>query len=208
MSGKFFELCSARHSDALRVLTLGVVLVTNVLSSQVATAAAPKAEEYAGSAACEGCHTYIYKRWLSTRHSYSVITGSQARAAGFPLPAQTILEVIYLCLLLGITVWVTNRNTDEVEVAAARFSASAGAFAGILCTVGFLIVMTRVPAVAEFIATLAESPGTDLPPCHHWLWSGCDGGDLSHVYLRDHRVCDMVLAVNALKNSISATSQL
>jgi hypothetical protein len=129
-------------------------------------------------------------------------------AGPFGEPAQTILEVIYLCLLLGITVWVTNRNTDEVEVAAARFSASAGAFAGIVCTVGFLIVMTRVPAVAEFIATLAESPGTDLPPCHHWLWSGCDGGDLSHVYLRDHRVCDMVLAVNALKNSIPATSQV
>ena len=82
----------------------------------------------------------------------------------FGEPAQTILEVIYLCLLLGITVWETNRITDEVEVAAARFSASAGAFAGIVCTVGLLIVMTRVPAVAEFVATLAESPGTDLPP--------------------------------------------
>ena len=41
----------------------------------------------------------------------------------FGEPAQTILEVIYLCILLGITVWETTRNADEVEVAAARFSA-------------------------------------------------------------------------------------
>ncbi len=82
----------------------------------------------------------------------------------FGEPAQTILEVIYLCLLLGITVWETTRNTDEVEVAAARFSASTGAYAGMVCTVGFLVVMTRVPAMAEFIATLAESPASGLPP--------------------------------------------
>jgi hypothetical protein len=63
----------------------------------------------------------------------------------FGEPAQTIVEVIYLCVILGITVLVASRNTDEVEVAAARFSASAG-------------------AVAEFIATLAESPSNGLPP--------------------------------------------
>ena len=82
----------------------------------------------------------------------------------FGEPAQTILEVIYLCIILGITVLVASRNTDEVEVAAARFSASAGAYAGIVCTVALLIIMTRVPAVAEFIASLAESPSNDLPP--------------------------------------------
>ena len=82
----------------------------------------------------------------------------------FGEPAQTIVEVIYLCVILGITVLVASRNTDEVEVAAARFSASAGAVAGIVCTVGLLIVMTSVPAVAEFIATLAESPSNGLPP--------------------------------------------
>jgi hypothetical protein len=82
----------------------------------------------------------------------------------FGEPAQTIFEVIYLCILLGITVWETTRNADEVEVAAARFSASAGAYAGIICTVALLIVMTRIPAVAEFIATLAESPTNNLPP--------------------------------------------
>ena len=27
-----------------------------------------------------------------------------------------------------------------------------------------LFLMTRVPAVAEFVATLAESPANDLPP--------------------------------------------
>ena len=36
--------------------------------------------------------------------------------------------------------------------------------AGIVCTVGLLIVVTRVPAVAGFIATLAESPSNGLPP--------------------------------------------
>lgn len=82
----------------------------------------------------------------------------------FGEPAQTIVEVIYLCVILGITVLVASRNTDEVEVAAARFSASAGAVVGIVCTVGLLIVMTSVPAVAEFIATLAESPSNGLPP--------------------------------------------
>lgn len=82
----------------------------------------------------------------------------------FGEPAQTILEVIYLCILLGITVWETTRNADEVEVADARFSASAGAYAGIVCTVGLLIVMVQVPALAEFIAALAESPAKDLPP--------------------------------------------
>ena len=81
----------------------------------------------------------------------------------FGEPAQTILEVIYLCILPGITARETTRNADEVEVAAARFSASAGAYAGIVCTVGLLIVMTRVPAVAEFIANLADSPASDLP---------------------------------------------
>ena len=82
----------------------------------------------------------------------------------FGEPAQTILEIIYLCILLGITVWEIARNTDEVEVAAARFSASAGAYAGIVCTVGLVIIMTRVPGVAEFVASLAESPANDLPP--------------------------------------------
>lgn len=82
----------------------------------------------------------------------------------FGEPAQTIFEVIYLCIVLGITVLVATRNTDEVEVAAARFSASAGAHAGVVCTVGLLIAMTRVPLVAEFIATLAESPSNELPP--------------------------------------------
>jgi hypothetical protein len=81
----------------------------------------------------------------------------------FGEPAQTILEVIYLCIILSISVLEATRNTDEVEVAAARFSASTGAYAGIVCTVGLLIVMTRVPVVARFIATLAESPSNDLP---------------------------------------------
>ena len=82
----------------------------------------------------------------------------------FSEPFQTILEVTYLCILLGITAWETARNTDEVEVAAARFSASAGAYAGIVCTIGLLIVMTRVPAVADFVTAFAVSRANDLHP--------------------------------------------
>ena len=84
-------------------------------------------------------------------------------ASPFGEPVQTIIEVVYLGVMLGITFLVTRRNTDEVEIAAARFSASIGAYAGIICTVGLLFVMTRVPAAAEFIARLAESPSNDLP---------------------------------------------
>jgi hypothetical protein len=82
----------------------------------------------------------------------------------FGEPAQTVVEVIYLSIILGISVFEATRNTDEVEVAGARFSVSAGAIAGIVCTVGLLVVMTRVPALAQFIAILAESPSNNLPP--------------------------------------------
>lgn len=88
-------------------------------------------------------------------------------AAPFQEPLQSILELGYLGIIVGITVWEAVRpgaNTDEVQLAAARFSASTGAYAGIVCTVGFLIVMTRVPAVAGFIVSLAEAPGNSLPP--------------------------------------------
>lgn len=82
----------------------------------------------------------------------------------FGEPAQTILEVSYLSLILGITVWEAIRNTDEVEVAAARFSASVGAYAGVVGTLALVVVMTRVSAVADFVAALAESPANTLPP--------------------------------------------
>jgi hypothetical protein len=85
-------------------------------------------------------------------------------ASPFGEPAQTIVEVCYLCVILGITVWESKSNVDEVQRAAARFIASTGAYAGIACTVGFLIVMTRSSAVAEFVASLAESPANGLPP--------------------------------------------
>ncbi len=79
-------------------------------------------------------------------------------------PAQTILELVYLSIMLGITVLVVSRNADEVEVTTARFSVSIGAYAGIACTIGLLLVMTRVPAVAEVITSLAESLSNDLSP--------------------------------------------
>ena len=44
--------------------------------------------EYVGSTECAGCHTQIYERWWATRHAYSVLTADEARAAGYPLPAQ------------------------------------------------------------------------------------------------------------------------
>ena len=97
----------------------------------------------------------------------------------FGEPAQTILEVIYLSILLVITVWETTRNADEVEVAAARFSASSGACAGIVCTVGLLMVMTRVPAVAEYVAALAESPANNLPAAA----TGFDLGAMTAILL-------------------------
>jgi tetratricopeptide (TPR) repeat protein len=52
----------------------------------------PNAEpaSYAGSESCRRCHTEIYKAWQSTRHSYSIMTGEQARQAGYPLPKQAM----------------------------------------------------------------------------------------------------------------------
>lgn len=46
------------------------------------------AGDYAGSDACQGCHTYIYNNWRTTRHSFSVRTASEAKQAGYPLPRQ------------------------------------------------------------------------------------------------------------------------
>ncbi len=62
-----------------------------VLTSRAAAGApgnAPGENGYAGSAACEGCHTYIYNNWRSTRHSHSVKTAREAEQAGYPLPRQ------------------------------------------------------------------------------------------------------------------------
>lgn len=82
----------------------------------------------------------------------------------FGEPAQTIIEVAYLGVLLAITVLSAARNTDEVEVAAARFSAAVGAYVGIGCTVGLVLVMARVPAVSRWIDSLVQSPQSALPP--------------------------------------------
>ena len=85
-------------------------------------------------------------------------------AVPFGEPVQTILEVIYLCVLLAITVWESRENTDEVRIAAARFIASTATYVGIVCTVGFLIVMTRFPTVAAYIASVADTSANHLPP--------------------------------------------
>lgn len=61
-----------------------------VIATPAATVSAADsiADDYAGSGACQGCHTYIYNSWRSTRHSYSVRTAAEAKQAGYPLPRQ------------------------------------------------------------------------------------------------------------------------
>lgn len=54
-------------------------------SSQPSVQASP---EYVGSEACAGCHTKIFETWRSTRHGYSVLSGEEARQAGYPLPEK------------------------------------------------------------------------------------------------------------------------
>ena len=44
-----------------------------------------EASGYTGSKLCRTCHPDIYEAWTSSRHSYSILTASQARAAGYPL---------------------------------------------------------------------------------------------------------------------------
>ena len=82
----------------------------------------------------------------------------------FEEPSQTIFEVAYLAVLLAITVLYATRNTDEVEVAAARFSTAMGAYVGIGCTVGLVLIVARVPAVAGWVDSLAQSLQSALPP--------------------------------------------
>ena len=48
----------------------------------------PDPEAYAGSAACRGCHAFLFERWRETRHARSILSADQARQAGYPLPPQ------------------------------------------------------------------------------------------------------------------------
>ena len=85
----------------------------------------------------------------------------------FEEPLQTILEVLYLGVILGITIlhlvrsW---READEVQLAAARFSVSTGAVLGLVGAFSFVIIMRHVPGVAEFIASVAGFSRNELPP--------------------------------------------
>ncbi len=86
----------------------------------------------------------------------------------FEDPLQTILEVLYLGVILGITIlhlvrsW---READEVELATTTFSVAAGAVFGLLGASALLVVMPNVPIVTEFIGGLATiSPKNKLPP--------------------------------------------
>ena len=50
-----------------------------------------EASGYTGSKLCRTCHPDIYEAWTSSRHSYSILTASQARAAGYPLPPSPVV---------------------------------------------------------------------------------------------------------------------
>ncbi len=65
---------------------IGILAIVGQAAANPAAASADN--EYAGSAACEGCHTWIYNNWRSTRHSHSVKTGREAQQAGYPLPQR------------------------------------------------------------------------------------------------------------------------
>jgi len=86
----------------------------------------------------------------------------------FGEPIQSILEVLYLSVLFGITIldavqsW---READEVELAATTFSVATGAVFGLLGAIALLVVLPNVPGVAEFISGLATiNPKNKLPP--------------------------------------------
>ena len=43
---------------------------------------------FVGSKSCSKCHSRIYRTWRASRHSYSILTGEEAREAGYPLPVD------------------------------------------------------------------------------------------------------------------------
>ena len=61
------------------VMVFSFVLLSNFVMAE-------NKADYVGSDACKGCHTYIFGNWKSTRHGSSIMTGAQARDAGYPLP--------------------------------------------------------------------------------------------------------------------------
>ena len=85
----------------------------------------------------------------------------------FAEPVQTILEALFLAVIIGITIadsiksW---READEVQQAGARFSVSVGAASGLACAFAFVIVLRNVPGVGEFIAGIAAFASNGLPP--------------------------------------------
>ena len=56
----------------MRRVLASLAVCAGLASPALAASPAPVVEEaggYVGSKACEGCHTYIYERWRTTRHS-------------------------------------------------------------------------------------------------------------------------------------------
>lgn len=88
-------------------------------------------------------------------------------AEPFGGPAQSVIEVLYLVLLLGITIHHTVRslrNADEVQLAGANYTVSVGALMALACTSATVLVVPNAPFVADLITSLAVSPGSELPP--------------------------------------------
>ena len=85
----------------------------------------------------------------------------------FEEPVQTILEVLSLGALIGLTIlhlvrsW---READEVQLAAARFSVATGAVLGLVGAMALVVIMRHTPSLAEFIASVAGFSRNELPP--------------------------------------------
>lgn len=79
----------------------------------------PAPDAYAGSSACEGCHTFVYNQWRTTRHSYSVRTAADAQQAGYPLPerrrgadALSIRSWHDVSYVIGGRQWIAYADAD------------------------------------------------------------------------------------------------
>ena len=84
----------------------------------------------------------------------------------FGEPAQTIIEILYLGVIVGITIldqiksW---RDADEVQVEGAKFSLSAGTLIGLVSAFLLVVVVTNVQGTSQFIAGMADLPVNGLP---------------------------------------------
>lgn len=74
----------------------------------------------------------------------------------FEEPAQTVVEVLYLCVLLGIIVCEASRDSDEVEVLAARNCVATGTDAVVEAPSEVRFYVLPHPEVAEPVRRRGE----------------------------------------------------